>query len=41
MLEEDFEEERFFAFVRRTYWQAAEALDTSRVAELLIQRLEF
>jgi HEAT repeat protein len=41
MLEEDFEEERFFAYVRRTYWQAAEKPGTRRVAELLIQRLEF
>lgn len=41
MLEEDFEEERFFAFVRRTYWQAAEGSPTRRVAEALIQRLEF
>ncbi len=41
MLEEDFEEERFFAFVRRTYWQAADKSGTRRVAELLIQRLEF
>jgi HEAT repeat protein len=41
MLEEDLEEERFFAFVRRTYWQAAEGSPTRRVAEALIQRLEF
>jgi hypothetical protein len=41
MLEEDFEEERFFAFVRRTYWQADQGSSTRRVAELLIQRLEF
>jgi HEAT repeat protein len=41
MLEEDFEEERFFAFVRRTYWQAAEGSATRRVAESLIQKLEF
>ena len=41
MLEEDFEEERFFAFVRRTYWQAAKDSPTRRVAESLIQRLEF
>jgi HEAT repeat protein len=41
MLEEDLEEERFFALVRRTYWQAAEGSPTRRVAETLIQRLEF
>jgi HEAT repeat protein len=41
MLEEDLEEERFFALVRRTYWDAAEGSPTRRVAEMLIQRLEF
>jgi HEAT repeat protein len=41
MLEEDFEEERFFAAVRRAYWAAAEGSPARRVAESLIQRLEF
>lgn len=41
MLEEDFEEERFFALVRRTYWQSPEGSPARRVAESLIQRLEF
>ena len=41
MLEEDFEEERFYATVRRAYWQAAEASGTRKVAEALIGRLEF
>jgi len=41
MLEEDLDEERFFALVRRTYWDAAEGSPTRRVAEALIQRLEF
>jgi HEAT repeat protein len=41
MLEEDFEEERFFATVRRAYWQAAEGAPTRRVANVLIQKLEF
>jgi HEAT repeat protein len=41
MLEEDFEEERFFALVRRTYWQAAKDSPTRRVAESLIRKLEF
>jgi hypothetical protein len=41
MLEEDFEEERFFVAVRRMYWQAAEASPTRKVANALIQKLEF
>lgn len=41
MLEEDFEEERFFVFVRRSYWQAAPASATRKVADALIQKLEF
>lgn len=41
MFEEDFEEERFFALVRRTYWKAPEGSATRRVAESLIQGLEF
>jgi HEAT repeat protein len=41
MLEEDFEEERFFVFVRRAYWQAPAASPTRKVADALIQKLEF
>jgi HEAT repeat protein len=41
MLEEDFEEERFFATVRRTYWQAGEGSPERKVADALIQVLEF
>lgn len=41
MLEEDFEEERFFVTVRRGYWQAAEGSPTRKVADALIQKLEF
>ncbi|HXG55458.1 MAG TPA: HEAT repeat domain-containing protein [Vicinamibacterales bacterium] len=41
MLEEDFEEERFFVHVRRTYWQAAEGSPTRKTAEALIRKLEF
>ena len=41
MLEEDFEEERFFVAVRRAYWQAAEGSEARRTAQALIQRLEF
>jgi len=41
MLEEDFEEERFFVHVRRTYWQAGKGSPARQVAEALIQKLEF
>ena len=41
MLEEDFEEERFFVLVRRTYWQAAASSPTRKAAEALIRKLEF
>ena len=41
MLEEDFEEERFFATVRRSYWQAAEGSPERKLADALIQALEF
>ena len=41
MLEEDFEEERFFATVRRTYWQGPEGSAQRKVADSLIQVLEF
>ena len=41
MLEEDYEEERFFATVRRTYWQAPVGSPERKVADALIQALEF
>src|SRR5688572_30632417 len=41
MLDEDFEEERFFVTVRRAYWAAAAGSGPRRIAETLIQRLEF
>ena len=41
MLEEDYEEERFFAAVRKAYWAADEGSATRRVAETLIRVLEF
>ena len=41
MLEEDFEEERFFVTVRRAYWQAAEGSARRKAAEKLIKALEF
>lgn len=40
MLEEDFEEERFLAEVRRAYWEAADGSVRRRIAELLLQTLE-
>jgi HEAT repeat protein len=41
MLEEDYAEERFFATVRRSYWQAPAGSPRRRVAEELIKTLEF
>jgi HEAT repeat protein len=41
MLEEDFDEERFFATVRRAYWQAAAGSTARAVADALIRKLEF
>jgi HEAT repeat protein len=41
MLEEDYEEERFFATVRRTYWQAPAGSPERKLADALIQALEF
>ncbi|MGH9408247.1 MAG: hypothetical protein ACRD1V_02190, partial [Vicinamibacterales bacterium] len=41
MLEEDYEEERFFAAVRRMYWQAPAGSSERKVAETLIETLGF
>ncbi len=41
MLSEDFEEERFFVEIRRAYWAAVEGSATRRVAQVLIDKLEF
>lgn len=41
MLEEDYEEERFFASIRRAYWKAPEGSPVRRAADALIQTLEF
>ena len=41
MLEEDYEEERFFATVRRAYWQAPAGSPERKLADALIQALEF
>ena len=39
--EEDYDEERFFATVRRAYWEAPANSPARRVADALIQKLEF
>lgn len=41
MLEEDLEEERFYATVRRGYWAAPENSPARKIAEALIQTLDF
>ncbi len=41
MLNEDFDEERFFVEVRRAYWAAAEGSARRAVAQALIDTLEF
>lgn len=41
MLEEDFEEERFYVSVRRTYWSAPEGSARRAVCDELIRALEF
>jgi hypothetical protein len=41
MLEEDLEEERFFAEVRRAYWAAADGSSSRKVCEQLISKLDF
>lgn len=41
MLEEDLEEEQFFAAVRRGYWAAADGSPTRRLSEQLIGKLDF
>jgi HEAT repeat protein len=41
MLEEDYEEERFFATVRRTYWASPAGSVERKVTDALIQALEF
>ena len=41
MLKEDFDEEQFYATVRRTYWGAATDSAERRVAEAVIRKLEF
>ena len=41
MLEEDLDKERFFALVRRTYWDAPENSPTRGLMQTLIGKLEF
>lgn len=41
MLEEDFAEEMFYVTVRRAYWTAAEGSAARRLAEAVLQKLEF
>jgi len=41
MLEEDLEEERFYATVRRGYWAAPENSPARKIAEALIQTIDF
>ncbi len=41
MLEEDFEEERFYSQVRRAFWSAPEGSPRRAAAERIIQQLEF
>jgi HEAT repeats len=40
-LEEDYDKERFFAFVRRTYWDSAEGSPTRALMQTLIGKLDF
>lgn len=41
MLDEDFEKERFFALVRRTYWNAPEGSPARDLTQTLIGKLDF
>jgi HEAT repeat protein len=41
MLEEDLEKERFFAMVRRTYWDSPEASPDRQLMQTLIGKLDF
>jgi len=41
MLEEDFDKERFFALVRRTYWESPQGSPTRDLMQTLIGKLDF
>jgi len=40
-LTEDYEKERFFAFVRRSYWEAAEGSSRRVLIQRLTEKLDF
>ena len=41
MLEEDLDKERFFGFIRRSYWEAPEASPRRALMQGLIGKLDF
>ena len=41
ILEEDYEKERFFAFVRHAYWDSPENSPVSELTRALIEKLDF
>ena len=41
MLEEDLEKERFFAFVRRSYWESGEGSPARALLQSVIGKLDF
>ena len=41
MLEEDLEKERFFAFVRRSYWDSGEGSPARALLQSVIGKLDF
>jgi hypothetical protein len=41
MLEEDFDKERFFAVVRRTYWDLPDGSPDRQLMQTLIGKLDF
>ena len=41
MLEEDLDKERFFALVRRSYWEAADGAPSRTLMQSLIGKLDF
>jgi hypothetical protein len=40
-LTEDYEKERFFAFVRRSYWEAPDGSSRRALIQHLIEKLDF
>jgi len=41
MLEEDLDKERFFAFVRHSYWESPESSPRRALMQTLIGKLDF